>query len=549
MKRLSRSLWLPAITVASAVFILVIGCAPAAQPAQPPAGAGDSAQGGVQPKYGGVLALIETTEAPTFDLHQESTVAVTSPVGPAYDNLVRFDPQDRNDAKIIPDLAEKWTISQDGASYTFTLRKGVQFHNGNPFTTADVKFSLERVMDPPKGIKSPRRPALEPIAAVEAPEDATVVIRLKRSYASLLPNLAQGWMAMYDQEWVKATGDDAPAKQVMGTGPFLFKQYSRGTEVLLEKNPNYWNKGRPYLDGIRILIVPDPNTGIAAFRTGQIHIHNGLNTFDTEKFKSEFGEKMVFERIGTINWGTLFMNTTRKPYDNPKVREALYLAISRQDAIKVVAQGDGLLGGYMRPGGPWSLPDEEIRRLPGYGEDKTQDLARAKQLLAEAGFPNGYEALIKTRQSQSYIDHAIFIVDQLKRIGVNATMKPYETAQIYDIMDKGDFDLGTWPGMAVALDDPDALYSEMYLCNSPRNWSRLCSPEVDELFAKQSRELDPAKRKALVLQMERTAVPQASKIITSWGIGRTAYYSFVKGYTRHAGSYNNIRHDQVWLDK
>jgi len=531
---------------------LLLGCT-AAQPAQPsgqPAekpGAEKTAGG--QPKYGGTLVMLmnQAGDPPTFDLHQESTNAVTETVGPSYDNLVRFDPMDGQDTTVLPDLAEKWEVSKDGKTYTFALRKGVKFHNGNPFTAADVKFTLERVMNPPKGIKSPRQTAFDPITAIETPDDATVVIKLSRPYASLMVNLAQGWMPVYDKEFFEAKGADAPAKEVMGTGPFLLKKYTRGTEVIREKNPNYWNKGLPYLDGIKHLIVPDDNTRVAALRTGQVHAY-GLNASDFAKFQKEMGDKLVFERGGSLGFGTLYLNTTRKPYDDLKVREALYLAINRHDAVQVVNQGDGLLGGYMRPGGPWSLSEEEILKFPGYGKDKTKDIARAKQLLAEAGFPNGFESVIKTRQSQAYIDLGVFAIDQLKKIGVNATLKPYETAQAYDVANNGDFDLMVW-SHGFALDDPDAVYNEFYLCNAPRNWSKLCSPQVDELYMKQSQELDPAKRKELMLQLERTAVPLASRIITSWGVGRTAYWNFVKGYTRHVGGYNNIRFDAVWLDK
>lgn len=214
-------------------------------------------------------------------------------------------------------------------------------------------------------------------------------------------------MAVYDQEWVKANGDDAPAKQVMGTGPFLFKQYTRGTEVIRERNPKYWNKGLPYLDGIKHLIVPDPNTSLA-----------------------------------------------------------------------------------VRPGGPWSLSEEEILKLPDYDKDKTKDIERARMLPAEAGFPNGFDALIKTSTGQAMADHTIFIIAELKKIGVNATMTAYEAAEIYNIENGGDFDLATRTRMAANADDPDSIYTENHLCNAQRNWSKLCIPQVDELFLRQSQELD-----------------------------------------------------------
>ena len=548
-----RTLFSNRIGLAAAVgaLVFVLGCTPSAQPAQPsgqPAEKPAAGQPG-QPKLGGTLVLLmnQAGDPPSFDLHQESTSATTESAGPAYDNLVRFDPMKPNDDVIIPDLAEKWEVSKDGKTYTFTLRKGVKFHNGNPFTAADVKFTLDRVKDPPKGVRSPRQTAFDPITSIETPDDSTVVIKLERPYASLLVNLAQGWMPIYDKEWIEAKGNDAPTKEMMGTGPFKLDRYTRGTEVVHKKDPNYWNKGLPYLDGLKTLIVPDPNTRLAALRTGQVHLLS-VNTGDFEKLKTELGDKAKYERLGSLGFGSLYMNTTRKPYDNPKVREALNLSVSRQDAVKVLAQGDALLGGYMRPGGPWSLSDEEILKLPGYGQDKTKDLERAKQLLAEAGYPNGFEAVVKTRQSQGYIDLSVFLIDQLKKIGVNATLKPFETAQIYDFANAGDYDLLAWTH-GFALDDPDAVYNEFYLCNSPRNWSKLCSPQVDELYMKQSQELDPAKRKALMMELERKAVPTASKIISQWSVTRSVQWQFVQNYTRHASSYNNIRYDQVWLDK
>ncbi|HLC29164.1 MAG TPA: ABC transporter substrate-binding protein, partial [Dehalococcoidia bacterium] len=386
------------------------------------------------------------------------------------------------------------------------------------------------------------------ITGIETPDDSTVVIQVKRPYASLLVNLAQGWMAIYDKEWIEAKGNNIPEKEVIGTGPFLVKKYTRGTEVTREKNPNYWNKGLPYLDGIKHLIVPDQNTRLAAFRTGQVHIFAPKDS-DFKKLQQELGDKVNFERGGAgLSPGTLYPNSTRKPFDNPKVREAIYLTANRWDAIQVLDQGDGFVGGYMRPGGSWSLSEEEILKFPGYGKDKTKDIERAKQLLAEAGFPSGFDAVVKTRQSQGYIDGSVFAIDQLKKIGINATMKPYETAQAYDAANNADYDLLYW-GHGFALDDPDAVYNEFYLCNAPRNWSRLCSPQVDELFLKQSQEMDPAKRKEMMLQLERLAVPLASKIVFKWAGKRSAHWSFVKGYTAHTSSYNNIRFDSVWLDK
>ncbi|MBI2886985.1 MAG: hypothetical protein HYY02_07230, partial [Chloroflexi bacterium] len=199
------------LSIGALALTMALACAPAAQPA--PAG---GAQPGTasQPKYGGVMTrlLNQAGDAPSFDLHQESTSATTDSAGPAYDNLIMFDPV--KPSEIVPDLATKWELSPDGKTYTFFLHKDVKFHNGNPFTAADVKFTLERVMDPPKGIVSPRRDAFTAIAGIETPDDYTVKVNLKRPNPSLLTNLAQGWMAVYDKEWVEAKGQDIPKKEI-----------------------------------------------------------------------------------------------------------------------------------------------------------------------------------------------------------------------------------------------------------------------------------------------------------------------------------------------
>jgi len=539
-----------AFLVVPTLMALLVGCAPSSQPSTgQQAGGGEQAKGAGQPKSGGILNLLanQAGDPPSFDLHRESTSATTEAAGPSYDNLVRFDPMDPMDAKILPDLAEKWTVSPDGKTFTFNLRKGVKFHNGDPFTAADVKFTLDRVMNPPKGMVSPRQTAFEPIKNIATPDDFTVIITTERPYASLMVNLAQGWMGMYDKKWIEAKDNDRPKLEMMGTGPFILDKYTRGTEILRKKNPTYWNTGKPYLDSVRHLIVPDPNTRVAAFRTGQVDSF-AASASEFESLQKELGDKVRAESYGSLGFGTLYMNWKKKPFDDQRVREAINLVVNRQDAVKVVTQGDAFLGGNMRPGGPWSLSDEEILKLPGYRADKTPDIAKAKQLMADAGYPNGFASAYITRSSQSYIDLTVFLQDQLKKIGITGEMKTYETAQVYDLANKGEFDMMPW-SHGFALDDPDAVYNEFYLCNSPRNYSRACVPQVDELFNKQSQELDPAKRKDLMMQLEKLAVPQNIKITAYWSKGRSLKWNYVMDYVSHASGYNNIRFDAVWLDK
>src|SRR3990172_2555789 len=237
------------LMTAAGALVFILGCAPSAQPAQPSGQPAEKPASG-QPKSSGTLVLLmnEAGDPPTFDFHQESTSAVTETVGPSYDNLVRMDPLDNQDATILPDLAEKWEVSIDGKTYTFTLRKGVKFHDGNPFTAADVKFTLERVMNPPKGVKSPRQTAFEPITAIQTPDDSTVVIQLKRPYSSLLVNLARGWMPIYSKKWLEEKGNNIPEKEIMGTGPFLVTEVHPGHRGNPRKEPQLLEQ-RPALPG------------------------------------------------------------------------------------------------------------------------------------------------------------------------------------------------------------------------------------------------------------------------------------------------------------
>ncbi|MBI2888234.1 MAG: hypothetical protein HYY02_13660 [Chloroflexi bacterium] len=531
-----------ALSVALGLAIVVgaQGCAP--QPEQPAA----QQPAAVEGKRGGVLMLLfpQSGDPPTFDMHQESSN--TDAAAPVYDNLIMFDPA--RPGEIVPDLAESWELAPDGRSYLFRLRRGVRFQNGNPFTAADVKFTLERVINPPRGVNSPRKDAFPHVAGIETPDDYAVRILLKRPTPSLLPNLASGWMSMYDKEWIEAKGHEAPKKELMGTGPFKLKEYIRGTSLEYERNQDYWRKDRPYLDGIKMLIVPDQGTRGAAFRTGQVMM-DGPNTLDFQKLKQEMGDQLNFQTIGGMGGiGFLHVNPSRKPFDDVRVREAINLVIDRDASIKVLAQGDADIGGFLPPSGAWTLSQEELRKLPGYAKDKTAEAEQAKRLMVEAGYAEGFKTNIFVRNRQPLIDASTFAVDQLRKLNITAEIKPQETARSYELSERGDFDMLVW-GYGFALDDPDAIYSEHYLCNSFRNYARLCFPDIDALFERQSQEVDPAKRKALVLELERKAVPTAMKMVFGWSRARNVTWRYVKNYTLHPSSYNNTRFRDVWLDK
>ncbi|MBI2886969.1 MAG: ABC transporter substrate-binding protein [Chloroflexi bacterium] len=484
----------------------------------------------------------QTDDPPNFDLYSNSTTAMQQLTWAAYNNLVIFDPYDST--KIMPDLAERWDIGSDGKEMTFYLRKGVKFHNGAEFTAEDAKFSLDWIRQPPRGFISTRRDNLRPVQSVDIVDKYTVKLRLERPYAALLPMLAQGWMPMYNKEYALAQGGDFMKKTMMGTGAFRFKDYVRGTSYEIEKTPDYWQPGVPYLDGAKMFFIPDANTRKAAFRTKQVDHYSPAqrDVAEIESLASEGG--LTIHRGSGVGWSTVNLNTDRKPFNDLRVRQAISLAIDRRGYIQAIDFGAGRLGGYVPPVSPYALPESELVKLPGYGPDVEANRQEARRLLAEAGFPNGFKTTFTQRKGSD--DLAIYVQDQMKRVGIEATIGILDSGPAYDAAVQREFDILPW-GHGLALDDPDAHYTELYLCGAPRSYSGLCDDKVEELFLKQSVELDPEKRKRLVWDLERYAVPQVIKIVLSWNDFRQAVWDHVRGWKAESPGYNVAHWKHVWM--
>ncbi len=528
-------------SVVAAVLLVALACTPSAQPAKEQPAAG----GEEKPQYGGVLNLAATNgDPPTLDLHSSSTSATSLPVQPAYNPLVRYDPLEPTMTKVEPNLASSWDISPDSKTYTFHLVKGVKFHQGGDFTASDAAFSFDRQKNPGgRGQIRPRKAVFDAVDRFEVVDDYTFKVVMKQPFASFLANIAQGWMAMYDKEWIESGHD--PEKEINGTGPFVFKQYTRGTSFEHVKNTNYWKKGFPYLDGVMYFFIIDNNTIFAACRTGQI-LSCAADPQQQSDLKSQFGDKVRFEKT-TGGWGgnLVNMSTIRKPYDDIRVRRALAYAIDRQAAIKVLFDGQGYSQGYMPGKGPWAISPEELAKFPGYGPDVEKNRAEAKRLLAEAGFPNGFNVTMGLRPSQE--DASIFLQDQFAKIGIIGTLKSIETNTGYGLLEKGDYEIFNW-STAYAFDDPDAIFSEHYTCKAARNYQQLCIPEVDALFDKQSQTLDPAARKKLVNEMEKVALNLMPKIMLPIGTASaTAIWNTLRDWHIQPSSYSNRHFEQAWL--
>jgi peptide/nickel transport system substrate-binding protein len=501
------------------------------------------------PRRGGVLLAVIGADPPSLDPHQESTFANIELVAPLYSTLLQLDPY--HYPKIIGDVATDWKISPDGLTYTFKIRQGIRFHDGSPLTAADVKATYDKIIFPPQGVRSVRKNAYTAVQQVEAPDATTVVFKLKFPSASLLDNLASPWNVIFPKKYL----DKDPnyfKTNVVGSGPFKFKGYSRGSTFEGERNPDYFIKDRPYLDGYKFFISPETSVRAAAIRSGRAYIEfRDLPSAEVESIKKQLGDKIVVQQTPmTGQWG-IAVNNSVKPFNDVRVRKALTLGVDRYTMAKVLAPLTGLkfVGALMRPGSDWAMPQADLEKLPGFGRDMDKNRAEAKRLLAEAGYPNGLKVVLKNRNvKHPYQDFAVFLIQEWRKIGVEVENRPLETAAWFsDGQDTGNFELIVAPAVEF-MDEPDQFLGR-YASGSTQNWGRFSDPRVDDLFSRQARTLEPAERKRLINEIEKIVLENAYYMPGLWWSRNLVQWAKVKNYVAPPNHYTNQKLQDVWLSE
>ena len=500
-----------------------------------------------KPRRGGILNAALAANPPSLDVHQEQTFAVAQPLGPIYNSLIVFDPHGY--PNIIGDLAKSWSVSADHLSYTFTLHQGVTFHDDSPLTSADVKASWDRMVFPPEGVISPRRGNYPMIKSIEAPDPYTVVFHLHHPSPSFLANLAHPANFIYakkyldqDQHWYK--------KNTMGSGPFKLKQYVHGASFEMERNAKYWKPGLPYMDGIKYYIITDDGARGKAIRAGRVDVElRFLPPGEVDGIKAQMGDKVVVAAIQNIgNFGVTF-NVDKKPFDDERVRKALTLALDRYDMVTTLRPFTNLaaVGGIMHPDGKWALSEEELQQFPGFGKNHEANLKEAKRLLAEAGYPNGFQTVLTNRNIKiPYIDLAVYVISAWKKIGVEVEHKVEESATWSKSRVARDFELLLDPYGSATVGDPDEMLDK-FITGASENWGRFSDPVVDKLFEQQSREMDEQKRIELVKQIDRRILEKVWRIQGLWTNRLEVRSARIRNYTPQPSHWMNRRFEDVWL--
>jgi len=507
------------------------------------------------PKYGGHLNLMQREDlSQGFAVHETSTIATSFPSMPCFNNLVVFDQSKRAETvdNLVGELAEKWSWQDNYRNLVFFLRKEVKWHDGQPFTSKDVKFTFDMVREAPEAAAklriNPRKDWYTNVEKIEAPDPYTVVFHLKRPQPGLLVMLASGYSPVYAAHVNPASYRTG----CIGTGPFKLKEWRKGEFVDYVKNTDYFMKGRPYLDTLRYVVIKERGTRTAALQAGQLDVSFPGETTKTaaEQLKKAV-PGLVITPVAQAVSDNIILNTKKPPFDNPKVRLAVSYAIDRRALISTVHQGGAVPGASQQPKpyGVWGLLEKDLLALPGYG--KPADMkAHAKKLLAEAGITpqNPLRVEMSTRAIAMYVDLASFVINELKQVGIESTLKQVETAQWHPMATRGEYQIGAnLTGLGV--DEPDANYYENYACGSPRNYSQYCSEEVMKMIEQQSQELNPQKRLALVSALQKKVEADAARPLLDWRLDYFTVWPHVKGLVPHDNIYNFGRMADVWRDK
>jgi peptide/nickel transport system substrate-binding protein len=341
---------------------------------------------GERPRYGGTFLSAGNEEIPFYDMHQTSFGGVYAATAPAYNCLVRTSPYDPLALEVVPELARSREIGEDGDTITFHLHPGVKWHDGVPFSSADVKYTTERIMHPPPGMVSVRGPIFTAlIAQVETPDADTVIVHGKGPSSLVLSLFANGWNVIIPKHIVEKDPVNALKTQVIGTGPFRLREPPTTSLWRYERNPDYFIKGLPSLDALEIHIITDPQALAAAVLSQRVYWNDAFShpnlDGDLASSLAKQHPRLIHAATPSLAIAYLSMHSHKAPFDDVRVRQAISEAM-RRDAIGELGKETGVVGTANYPKGLWAMPKEMQQPLIGYGPDMTKRLAHAKELLA-----------------------------------------------------------------------------------------------------------------------------------------------------------------------
>jgi len=483
------------------------------------------------PKSGGTIISAQNNEATGLDPQLVPSFSRSRRSPLTYSQLVRFD----ENMAIQPELAESWTLSDDKLTWTFKLRQGVKFHDGQELTSADVKFTFDRLLDKSAGGKAD----FTALDKVEPVGKYQVKLVTKEPFAALMAALAGFWGYIVSEAGVKAGGGDLN-KTAMGTGPFTLADWKVEQQMVLKKNPNYWKKGLPYVDEVVIRTIPDEANIVAALRAGQIH-HAFIE--DNKNWNLLKDEKaLTGYRSSRLGYDFLNINASRGPLKDVRVRQAISYALDRAAVMRVAAAGFGrLTAPATAPMKQWQLPEDQWMKY------YKPDVERAKKLMADAGHAGGFTVKLGVIPTfPTMVNGAPVVAANLKRIGINAEIENVEYAVWIKRWLAKDFDMtmNTTPGYG----DPDTAFFRALHSTKGQNWNSSSPSDLDGMLEEGRRTFDQKRRKEIYDKVQILILEQVPHIWLFSADNIDFSQNYVKGWVQHPTT-NLYGFERVWLDK
>jgi peptide/nickel transport system substrate-binding protein len=505
-------------------------------------------------KSGGVLRVGMPNRAPHFDLHQSGTIFNLGAMGCMFDNLIRHDPRDSGKT-IIPDLAHRWEISKDSKTYTFFLREGVQFHDGAELTAEDVKATFDRIAKPPPGISIPRSILFTAVSEIAARDKRTVEFKLSepRPVNFIMAAIASGWNVIVRKQTLEENNYNLrKVVNYPGTGPFRSVRRVENEVWVMEKNPSYWNKGLPYLDGIEFYhVLPFSPEMASAILSGRVDYVRITDPVTARKAKATPGMTTTDYHQSVIQ--ATWVNNKRKPLDDPRVRRAMHLVLDKPVLVDVVKDvAPMMVGGFIYPFSEFATPKAELSKRLGYQEDPTAAVKEARALMAAAGHAKGLKGLdYMVREIASFKLWSQAVQAMLKEsLNIDCNLRTVVDSVWFDDAKSGNFDLAIGAIVSTLL-DPSDYFNAWYGKDGPQNYSFWDNKEFQALTAQIDREVDVEKRQDLVRQAEAIMEQDPPLLPIAWEKINDIWYNYVKGHNpyEYFGVYDVVRLDTVWLDK
>jgi peptide/nickel transport system substrate-binding protein len=537
-------------TVFTSLLLLALSAAVPTLAADPPKPA--EMQTAEVPKHGGTLTyLIPADAPPSFDGHRETTFATLQSVAPFYSNLIKPNPENPSSTTdFVCDLCtEMPTPTDDGTTYTFKIRDGVKFHDGTPLTAEDVATSWQYIVDPPEGVTSAREGHFLMVDKVEAPDKNTVVFKLKFATTAFIPALADPFAFIY-KKGVLEKNPHWYEKNIMGSGPFKFAGYETGQSIKGERYPDYYKKGLPYLDGFVAVYAPKQATRVDAIRADRAATEfRGLPPSAVNELKKELDDKITVQESDWNCVNLITANHQKKPFDDPRAPRTGLGSRSMERRAGAGQDRYGAHGGRHRLSG-LAASKEELEKLPGYWPDIEKARAGAKRLLKDAGAEGLKFELLNRNIDQSYKYVAAWVIDEWRKIGLNATQKVLPTGPFYEALRNGNFDVTVDFNCQGVVNPP--LDTAKYLPSSvyTENYGQYEDPKSIALYNKMLHEPEPTKQRALMRDFETYTLDTAAhEIVTPWWYRIIAHRSYMKGWKISPSHYINQNLETVWLDK